>query len=583
MRVQFKSLTKMTSLNTMANPEVDPRCTHAQAIKKCVNPTPQNRAFFNNLITLYSNSNLHSFALLFHSIPCPNTVTWTSIISAFANSPLAIHLFLSMLRHPRQTLPNARTLSTLLKTCASLPNNRLGPQLQSLSSKLSLYENPFVGSAFVSLYCKIGDIDAARKVFDELCERDEVCFAAIINGLAQNKRPVDALRYFVEMRRQDVASTFYSVSGALCAASRVAMLEQCMIIHGHAVITGLDRDTYVGTSLIDGYGKCGLVEEARGVFNELEIGLNVAVWNAMMAGYAQQGSKENVLEIFRLMESRGIEPDEYSFLAVLTAFCNAGMATESEMWLNRMKMQYGLEPKIEHYTCLVGAMGRAGRLVEAEKAALTMPYEPDAAVWRVLLSSCANSGNTNLAWRMTEKLLEIDPSDDSAYVIMANVLASAAKWDEVKKVWKMMRDKRVRKEVGRSWIEVRGAVHVFFAGDRRHARKDEIYAKLTELMTDIEKLGYVPNSDEMLHEVDEKEMKELLWYHSEKLAVAFGLLSGVTPPGKPLRIIKNLRICKDCHQAFKFISTVAEREIIVRDVHRYHRFLNGSCSCGDSW
>ncbi|PIM99601.1 hypothetical protein CDL12_27903 [Handroanthus impetiginosus] len=568
----------------MANLETDPRRIHAQAIKRGVTPAPQTRAFFNNLITLYSNSNLHSSALhLFHSIPCPNTVTWTSIISAFANSSLAIRLFVSMLRHPRQTIPNARTLATLLKTCASLPNNSLGPQLQSLSFKLSLYENPFVGSAFVSLYCKTRELDAARKVFDEMSERDEVCFGAIITGLAQNKKPVDALQYFVEMRRQDVPSTVHSVSGALCAVSKVAMLEQCMIIHGHAMVTGLALDAYVGTALIDGYGKCGLVEEAIEVFNELDMGLNVAGWNAMMAGYAQQGSKENVVELFRSMESRGIEGDEYTFLAVLTAFCNAGMPMETELWLNRMKVQYRLEPKIEHYTCLVGALGRAGRLDEAEKVALTMPYKPDAAVWRVLLSSCANNVHPDMAWRMAEKLLKIDPNDDSAYVILSNVFASAARWDEVKKVWKMMRDKRVRKEVGRSWIEVLGGVNVFFAGDRRHDRRDEIYAKLTELMAEIEKLGYVPNWDEMLHEVEEKEKRDLLWYHSEKLAVAYGLLNGVTPPGKPLRILKNLRICKDCHQAFKFISMVVQREILVRDVHRYHRFLNGSCSCGDFW
>ncbi|KAK6122916.1 hypothetical protein DH2020_043340 [Rehmannia glutinosa] len=575
----------MASLESMtANPKTDPRCVHTQAITKGINPSPQNRAFFNNLITLYSNHNLNSSALqLFHSIPCPNTVTWTSIISAFANSPTAIRLFLSMLRHPRQCLPNARTFATLLKTCASLSDNSLGPQLQSLSFKLSLHQNPFVGSAFVSLYCKTRDLDAARKVFDEMSDRDEVCFSAIINGLAQNKRPVDALRYFVEMKRQNVISTFYSISGALCAASRAAMLDQCMIIHGHAVVTGLDLDIYVGTALIDGYGKCGVVEEAVRVFNELEMELNVAGWNAMMAAYALLGRKENVVELFRSMESRGMKADEYSFLAILTAFYNAGMVIETEMWLNKMKMQYKLEPRIEHYTCLVGAMGKVGKLDEAEKVALTMPYEPDAAVWRVLLSSCANNKNPDVAWRMTEKLLEIDPNDDSAYVILANVFASASMWDEVKKVWKMMRDKRVRKEVGRSWIEVRGDLHVFFAGDRRHARKDEIFAKLTELMAEIEKLGYVPNSDEMLHELEEKEKRELLWYHSEKLAVAFGLLSGVTPPGKPLRIAKNLRICKDCHQAFKYISIVAEREIIVRDVHRYHRFLNGSCSCADSW
>ncbi|KAL3629619.1 hypothetical protein CASFOL_026841 [Castilleja foliolosa] len=569
----------MTTPNT-----TDPRCIHVQAIKNGTKPTPQNIAFFNNLITLYSNYNLNSSALqLFNSISCPNTVTWTSIISAFSNSQIAFRIFLTMLRHPRQTLPNARTFSTLLKTCASLSNYSLARQLQSLAIKLSLHDNPFVGSAFVSLYCKNQDLDAARKVFDEMPYRDEGCFSAMINGLAQNKKPAGAIRCFVEMRRRNVLSTFYSVSGVLCAASKTAMLEQCRIIHGHGVVIGLDLNIYVGTALIDAYGKCGVVEEARRVFDKLDMELNVAGWNAMMNAYALLGSKENVVGLFRLMESRGFDADEYSFLAVLTAFCNSGMATETEIWLNRMKTVYGLEPKIEHYTCLVGALGRVGKLDEAEKVALTMPYQPDSAVWRVLLASCAKNKNPDIAWRVAEKLLEIDPNDDSAYVILANVYASIARWDEVKRVWRMLKDKGIRKEIGRSWVEVRGNMHVFFAGDKRHVRRDEIYAKLNELMRETEKLGYVPKTGETLHELDENEKRELLLCHSEKLAVAFGLLSGVVPVGKPLRITKNLRICRDCHEAFKYFSVVAKREIIVRDVHRYHRFLNGSCCCGDSW
>lgn len=299
----------------------------------------------------------------------------------------------------------------------------LGPQLQSLSLKLSLHNNPYVGLAFVSLYCKSRDLDASVKVFSEMSERDEILYAAVINGLAQNQRPFDALRYFVEMKREDVASTLHSVSGALSAASRAAMLQQCMLIHGHAVVTDLDFETCVVTALIDGYGKCGIVEEARRVFDELEMGLNAVGWNAMMAVYARVGSQENVVDLFKLMDSRGIEADEYSFLAVLTAFYIAGMVKETEMWLNMMKVQYRLEPKIEHYTCLVGAMGKAGKLDEAEKVAMMMPYEPDAAVWRVLLSSYAKNKNPELACRMTMRLLEINPNNDSAYVVLANAYA----------------------------------------------------------------------------------------------------------------------------------------------------------------
>lgn len=419
-------------------------------------------------------------------------------------------------------------------------------------------------------------------MFDEIRERDVVCYGAMIVGFAQNSRLVDSLSVFADMRSSDVGSTMYCVSGALRAAAELAAMEQCRVIHGHAVVSGLDRNVIVGTGLIDGYGKAGIVSDARRVFDENLSVLNSIAWNAMMAGYAQQGDQSTVLELFHLLEMRGFAPDEYSFLAVLTALCNAGLAGESEKWIERMKVRYKLEPGLEHYTCLISAMGRAGRLEDAERIAMAMPFEPDAAVWRALLSFSAIHGKADMASKMGKRLIDINPYDDSAYVIVANVLSGVGRWDEVAEVRKVMKDRRVRKEGGRSWIEVKGKVHVFLAGDRMHERTEDIYAKLAELMEECERLGYVPVWDEMLHNVGDREKKEALWYHSEKLALAFGLVSGA-PRGKTLRIVKNLRICRDCHESFKYISRVVEREIVVRDVNRYHRFLNGSCTCGDLW
>ncbi|XP_031095191.1 pentatricopeptide repeat-containing protein At2g22070-like [Ipomoea triloba] len=170
-------------------------------------------------------------------------------------------------------------------------------------------------------------------------------------------------------------------------------------------------------------------------------------------------------------------------------------------------------------------MGKAGQLEVVETVALTMPFKPDAAVWRALFSTSAYHGKTDFAWKMRDKLLEINPNHDSAYVLLANAFESAGRWDEVKEEWKTMKAKKVRKEGGRSWIEVRGEVHVFLAEDRTHERRDEIYEKLAKLMEEIERLGYVPVWNEMLHEVDEKQKRKVLLYHSEKLALAFGLLS----------------------------------------------------------
>nr|CAD1836077.1 unnamed protein product [Ananas comosus var. bracteatus] len=235
-----------------------------------------------------------------------------------------------------------------------------------------------------------------------------------------------------------------------------------------------------------------------------------------------------------------------------------------------MESRYGVAPGLAHYTCLVGALARVGRLGDAERVALAMPFAPDAAVWRTLLSGSVIHRRADIAESSGRRLLELDPHDDSAYVMLANVCSATGRMDEVAKLWTAMRDRGVKKEGGRSWVEVRGAVHVFVANERRHARTSEIYAKLEELMREVKKLGYEEEDAGLRH-------------HSERLAVAFAVLSGAAPKGKELRVVKNLRICGDCHEFFKYVSRVIEREIVVRDVNRYHRFQNGSCTCRDYW
>ncbi|KAG5154928.1 hypothetical protein AAZX31_05G127400 [Glycine max] len=558
---------------------MDPRVRHARAITSHA----KDRAVWNNLITHYSKSNLSSYAVsLFHRLPFPpNVASWTALISAHSNTLLSLRHFLAMLRH--NTLPNHRTLASLFTTCAALTAVSFALSFHSLALKLALAHHPFPASSLLSVYAKLRMPLNARKVFDEIPQPDNVCFSALVVALAQNSRSVDALSVFSDMRCRGFASTVHGVSGGLRAAAQLAALEQCRMMHAHAIIAGLDSNVVVGSAVVDGYGKAGVVDDARRVFEDSLDYMNIAGWNAMMAGYAQHGDYQSAFELFESLEGFGLVPDEYTFLAILTALCNAGMFLEIYRWFTRMRVDYGLEPSLEHYTCLVGAMARAGELERAERVVLTMPFEPDAAVWRALLSVCAYRGEADKAWCMAKRVLELEPHDDYAYVSVANVLSSAGRWDDVAELRKMMKDRRVKKKGGRSWIEVQGEVHVFVAGDWKHERSKEIYQKLAELMGDIEKLGYVPVWDEVLHNVGEEKRKESLWYHSEKLAVAFGVLCGSAPPGKPLRIVKNLRICKDCHEAFKYMTRVLEREIIVRDVNRYHRFVNGNCTCRDIW
>ncbi|QCD83684.1 pentatricopeptide repeat-containing protein At3g24000, mitochondrial-like [Vigna unguiculata] len=558
---------------------MDPRAMHARAIRS----ESKDRAVWNKLITNYSKSNLSSYARsLFHHLPRPpNVVSWSALISGHSNTLFSLRHFLAMLRYP--TLPNHRILASLFESCATVSALSFALSLHSLAFKLALARNPFTASSLLSLYSKFRMPFSARKVFDDIPHPDNVCFSALVIALAQNSRSLDALSVFSDMARRGFASTIHSVSGGLRAAGQLASLEQCKMMHAHVIVAGFDTSVVVGSALVNGYGKAGVVSDARRVFEDSLSDMNIVAWNALMAAYAQQGDYKSAFELFESMEGCRLVPDGYSFLAILTALCNAGMFRQIDQWFTRMIVNYGLEPSLEHCTCLVGAIARTGEFDRAERVVLNMPFEPDAAVWRALLSACSYLGEADRAWYMAKRVLELEPHDPFAYIVASNVLSSVGRWDDVAELRKMIKDRRAKKVIGRSWIEVQGEVHVFVAADWKHKRSKEIYQKLQELMGDIEKLGYVPVLDEVLHNVEEEKRKEALWYHSEKLAVAFGVLCGSALPGKPLRIVKNLRICKDCHEAFKYMTRVLEREIIVRDVNRYHRFVNGNCTCRDTW
>lgn len=563
-------------------PRPDPRAAHARAIRT----RDPNRAVYHALITAYGRSPAtlpYAGRLFHHHLPHrPTAVTWTALISAHAGTPAAPNLFLSMLRSS-PSLPNQRTLATLLNTCAALAALPLGAQLHALALKLSLSHLPFSGSALVHLYSTCRLPGPARLAFDEIPNPDEVCFAAAIVGLARNACPHDALLLFSDMRRSSAASSMYSLSGTLRAAAEAAALDQCRAVHAHAIGVGLDGDVVVATALVDAYGKAGMVEDARKVFDGFAADANVVGWNAMMAAYAQHGDVGPVLRLFDEMPSRELVPDELTFLAVLTCYSNVGAVVEARTLLDSMPAEHGVDPGLEHYTCLVGAMARVGKLGEAHKVVQTMPFEPDAAVWRTLLCACAFHGNADLGETAGGRLLQLDPGDDAAYTILANIYAAAGRLRETAEVRRAMKGRGIRKESGRSWIEWKGVVHVFLAGDRRHERSEEIHAKLGELLKRASELGYEERTELVLQEVESAEKREFLWYHSEKLAVAFGMLDGGVPAGKPVRVVKNLRICRDCHEFFKCLSRAIGREIVVRDVNRYHRFEGGSCGCGDLW
>lgn len=266
---------------------------------------------------------------------------------------------------------------------------------------------------------------------------------------------------------------------------------------------------------------------------------------------------------------------------MLSACSHNGLTDWGIEYFHSMDKDYGVKPNSKHYTCMIDLLGRAGRLEEAQNLIRNMPFEPDVAMWGALLGASRIHGNMELSEKAAEMVFKMEPNNSATYVLLSNLYAASKRWVDVSKIRLKMREVGVHKTPGYSWVEIHNKIHTFTAGDCFHPEKRSIYAFLEELDLKMKQEGYVPATKLVLHNVEEEEKKHMLKYHSEKLAVAFGILT--IPAGRPIRVMKNLRVCEDCHNAIKHISKIVGRLIIVRDSHRFHHFSEGNCSCGDYW
>ncbi|KAK9725356.1 hypothetical protein RND81_05G138300 [Saponaria officinalis] len=337
----------------------------------------------------------------------------------------------------------------------------------------------------------------------------------------------------------------------------------------------------VNNALVAMYAKCGNLYDARRLFDRM-LEHNVVSLNTLIDGYSQHGFGNEALRLFSRMLECGVVPSNITFISVLSACAHTGKIQEGQKYFDMMKLKFGIEPEPEHYSCMIDMLSRAGKLSEAEQLIESMPYNPGKIGWAALLGACRKHGNIDLAVKAANQFLQIEPSNPAPYVMLANIYSDVGRWEDVARVRKLMRDRKLRKKPGCSWIELNKMVHVFVAEDASHPMIKEIYEYLGEVLVKIKRAGYVPDvrlfsmKDDAIGETD-KEWSPV--HHSEKLAVAFGLLS--MKDGEPILVGKNLRICGDCHNAIKLISAVTSREITVRDTRRFHCIKDGRCSCGD--
>ncbi|GJN31699.1 hypothetical protein PR202_gb20126 [Eleusine coracana subsp. coracana] len=547
-------------------------------------------------------------------IQLPPLLLVNSLIAAFSRAALprlAVPLLRRLLAGSYPLRPDAFTFPPLVRAA---PSPASAAQIHACTLRLGLlHPNVFVSGSLVHAYlrfgqfaaayrvfdemperdvaawnamvsglCRLGMLEEARRVFDAMALRDLVTWNSIISGYEQGGKVATAVELFRGMRNTGVSPDVLTLVSLASADSHLGALQQGMRMHALAVKTGLYLDLYIGTCLIDLYAKCGKLTEATLLFEQMDR-RTAGPWNAIIAGLGVHGHGVKALSLFSQMRQEGIKPDHVTFVSLLAACSHAGLVDQGQSFFDMMQTAYGILPIAKHYACMVDMLGRAGQLDEAFKFIQGMPIKPDSAVWGALLGACRIHGNVEMGKVASQNPFELDPENVGYYVLMSNMYAKVGKWDGVDEVRSLVRQQNLQKTPGWSSIEVKRAVTVFYSGTQTetHPQNEDIQMELRHLLAKMKSLGYVPDYSFVLQDVEEDEKEQILNNHSERLAIAYGIIS--TPPRSPLNIYKNLRVCGDCHNATKYISKITEREIIVRDSNRFHHFKDGKCSCGDFW
>ncbi|CAI0553410.1 unnamed protein product [Linum tenue] len=435
-------------------------------------------------------------------------------------------------------------------------------------------------NAMLSSYVNSGRMNEAKEIFQEMPEKNLLTWAVMIAGLAQNGLGEESLKLFNLMKLQGFQPCDYAFAGAITSCAALGSLKSGRQLHSQLIRLGFECSLSAGNALITMYGRCGVVGDARNLFLTMSFVDSVS-WNAMIAALGQHGHGVQAVELFEEMLKEGILPDRITFLTVLSACSHAGLVEEGHRYFDAMHDIYGITPGEDHYARMVDLLCRAGKFSDANDMIGKMPFQPGPQIWEAFLAGCRNHGNMELGIQAAERLFEMIPQNDGTYILLSNMYAAKGLWDNVSRVRKLMRDQGVKKEPACSWVEAENKFHVFMVDDTAHPEVNAVYSYLKQLVLEMRKLGYVPDTRFVLHDMESDQKEHAISTHSEKLAVAFGLLK--LPRGATVRVFKNLRICGDCHNAIKYISKVVGREIVVRDGKRFHHFKDGECSCRNYW
>ncbi|KAL2317586.1 hypothetical protein Fmac_031462 [Flemingia macrophylla] len=562
---------------------------HAYIIKYLVDSDP---SVGNALCKLYFKSGRLECALkAFRRIREKNVISWTSAVSACGDNGApgkGLRLFVEMISQDMK--PNEFTLTCVLSQCCEIRSLEFGTQVHLLCVKLGYESNLLVRNSLLYLYLKCGCIGEAQRLFDGMDEVSLITWNVMIAGHAQMmelakdnvsacRSGIEALKLFSRLNRSDMKPDLFTFSSVLSVCSRMVALDQGEQLHAHTLKSGFLSDMIAGSSLINMYIKCGSMEKASKAFLELST-RTMILWTSMITGFSQHGMSQQALHLFEDMTLAGVSPNEITFVGVLAACSHAGMVSKALNYFEIMQKRYKIKPVMDHYACIVDMFVRLGRLEEALSFINKMNYKPSEYIWSNLIAGCRCHGNLEMGFYAAEQLLSLEPKDRETYVLLLNMYHSAGRFEDVSRVWKMMEEKKIGKIKDWSWISIKDKVYSFKTNDKTHPQSSLICKSLEDLLAKVKNLGYeMLESVEISDEMEEEKTSSPTIYHSEKLAITFGLEN--LPKFSPIRVVKNTLICRDCHNFIKYVTTLTGREIILKDSKRLHKFVDGECSCGN--
>ncbi|XP_066383248.1 putative pentatricopeptide repeat-containing protein At3g49142 [Miscanthus floridulus] len=486
---------------------------------------------------------------VFDGMPHRDVVSWNAMIAGFARAGLfhrAIEVFKQFVVL-QGSMPDAGTMAGIL---------------------------PAMGNA------KSDDIAFVRGVFDHMQFKELISWNAMLAVYANNGYHVKAVELFMLMEKDEVEPGSVTLATILPPCGELSAFSVGKRIHGIIKRKNMCPNLLLENALVDMYASCGCLKDAREVFDSMSV-RDVISWTSIISAYGKHGHGREAVDLFEKMLGEGLKPDSIAFVAVLAACSHAGLLDDGKRYFDSMTSRYHITPKAEHYTCMVDLLGRAGCISEAYDFITTMLIEPNERVWGALLQACRIHSNMDIGLVAADNLFRLVPEQTGYYVLLSNMYARAGRWADVTSVRSVMVNKGIKKFPGTSIVELGDRVHTFHIGDRCHPQSEMIYQKLDELLGKIRRMGYNPEVEATLHDVEEEDKEGHLSVHSEKLAIAFLLLN--TGPGTTIRVTMNLRTCSDCHFAAKLISVITSREIILKDTNRIHHIVQGVCSCGDYW